>query len=98
MTGVYSGGLLYEYSFEGNKFGIVNIIGDQAEDTPDFEALKDALAKYPSPKGNGGFVKTTNSVLCPSKDASWLADNDDLPAIPDGAKKVYFRQPNCILK
>lgn len=97
MTGVYSGGLLYEYSVEGNSFGIVDIVGGQAEDTPDFQGFKGALAKYPTPTGDGGFVKTANSVPCPPEDESWLVDNDSLPAIPDEAKKVYFPQPGFMM-
>jgi len=30
MTGVYSGGLVYEYSEEGNNYGLVTITSDTA--------------------------------------------------------------------
>lgn len=87
MTGVYSGGLLYEYSSEGNKFGIVDITGSNASPKSDFAAFKSALAKYPAPTGSAGAASTTSSVPCPSQDPSWLVENDSLPAIPDDAKK-----------
>jgi hypothetical protein len=95
MTGVYSGGLLYEYSKEGNAFGIVEVSGDSTtvSELPDYAALKSALAANPAPSGNGGFVSTTNSVPCPTKDANWLVADDSLPAIPDAAKAVCSTRP-----
>jgi len=88
MTGVYSGGLVYEYSKEGNAFGIVevSVSSSTVDELSDFAALKVALSKYPAPTGNGGFTSTTTSVACPTKDADWLVEDDSLPAIPDGAK------------
>lgn len=90
MTGVYSGGLMYEYSLEDNGFGIVKISGGDATEQPGFAKYKKALAKYPTPTGDGGFTSTTNSVDCPTKDANWLVDTTLLPAIPEGAKAVSF--------
>ncbi|KAI1851084.1 hypothetical protein JX265_002869 [Neoarthrinium moseri] len=88
MTGVYSGGLVYEYSKEGNGFGMVELSGDSTDVTEDgdFSAFKSALAEYPTPTGNGGFTSTTNSVNCPSEDPDWMVKDDTLPAIPDDAK------------
>lgn len=88
MTGVYSGGLMYEYSLEDNGFGIVKINGDSATEQPGFAKYKAALAKYSAPSGDGGFTSTTNSVPCPTKDPNWLVDTTLLPAIPEGAKAV----------
>lgn len=92
MSGVYSGGLLYEYSREGNKFGIVQLSGnsDSVTEEDDFSAFKSALKKYPAPSGDGGFVSTTASVACPTQDSIWDLGKwgeSALPAIPDGAKK-----------
>ncbi|KAI0134644.1 Glucanosyltransferase-domain-containing protein, partial [Xylariales sp. AK1849] len=88
MTSVYSGGLLYEYSKEGNAFGIVDVSGSDTDvtDESDFDKFKSALSQYPAPTGNGGFVSTTKSIACPTADANWLVENDALPAIPDEAK------------
>ncbi|KAI0202073.1 Glucanosyltransferase-domain-containing protein [Astrocystis sublimbata] len=92
MSGVYSGGLLYEYSREGNKFGIVELSGssDSVKEDSDFDNFKAALKKYPSPPGDGGFTATSKSVPCPTMDSIWdLGDwgESSLPAMPDGAKK-----------
>ncbi|KAI0440216.1 Glucanosyltransferase-domain-containing protein [Xylaria telfairii] len=92
MTGVYSGGLLYEYSREGNDFGIVELSGNSAsvKEDSDFNKFKAALQKYPAPSGDGGFTSTTKAVACPTLDSIWdLGDwgESALPAIPEGAKK-----------
>ncbi|KAK6082159.1 glycolipid anchored surface protein [Seiridium cupressi] len=88
MTGVYSGGLVYEYSKEGNGFGVVEISGTNSDVTEEteFGNLKSALSKYPAPTGNGGFTSTTTSAACPTADDDWQVDSDSLPAIPDSAK------------
>ncbi|KAI1636996.1 glycolipid anchored surface protein [Biscogniauxia mediterranea] len=92
MTGVYSGGLVYEYSREGNDYGIVEVSGDSTDVTeePDFAKLQSALSKYPAPTGNGGFTSTTASVACPTIDDVWDIQDwgaSALPAIPEGAVK-----------
>lgn len=88
MTGVYSGGLMYEYSLEPNNFGIVQISGGKAVEQPGFAKFKAAMAKYPAPSGSGGFVSTTTSQPCPTKDAGWLVDTTLLPAMPNAARSV----------
>ncbi|KAK0616076.1 Glucanosyltransferase-domain-containing protein [Bombardia bombarda] len=89
MTSVYSGGLLYEYAFEDNGFGIVKIPSVESttvNEQSDFAKFAKALADNPAPSGNGGASSTTTSAACPTKDANWLVDSTLLPAIPDGAK------------
>lgn len=87
MTPVYSGGLVYEYSIEGNGFGMVKISGNSVVTEEDFDHYKSALSKYPTPTGDGGFTSTTNSVSCPTNDNDWLVTDTLLPAIPTGALK-----------
>lgn len=90
MTGVYSGGLMYEYSLEENDFGIVTIDGDSVEEEPEFKKMASAYSEYPAPTGDGGFVSTTNSVTCPTTDSTWdLGDwgVSALPAMPTDAEK-----------
>jgi 1,3-beta-glucanosyltransferase GAS5 len=88
MTGVYSGGLMYEYAMEANGFGIVSISGNTVSELPGFASLSAALAKNTAPSGNGGAVTATSATACPTKDANWLVDSTLLPAIPEGAKAV----------
>ncbi|KAI2467544.1 glycoside hydrolase family 72 protein [Annulohypoxylon bovei var. microspora] len=92
MSGVYSGGLMYEYSREGNGYGIVELSGSDAtvKEESEFASFKSALSKYPAPSGNGGFTSTTASAACPTVDDTWDLEEwgaSALPAIPEGASK-----------
>ncbi|KAI0892161.1 glycoside hydrolase family 72 protein [Annulohypoxylon nitens] len=92
MSAVYSGGLMYEYSREGNGYGIVELSGnsDTVKEETEFSAFQSALSKYPAPTGDGGFTSTTASVACPTVDDTWDLDSwgaSALPAIPTGAVK-----------
>jgi len=100
MTGVYSGGLMYEYSMEPNKFGIVSIEGGQdngftdqtgaRKELAEFASFAAALKKWPAPTGDGGYTKTTKAAACPTEDANWAFDGTAaLPTMPAGAK-TYF--------
>jgi len=101
MTPVYSGGLMYEYTFEENAYGIINITrpvpeniknqtGERIE-LPEYTSLSRAMEKYPAPTGDGGYVSTSTSVACPTKEAKWLVDSTLLPAIPEKAK-VFMQE------
>ncbi|GME33840.1 Beta-glucanosyltransferase [Neofusicoccum parvum] len=87
MTGVYSGGLVYEYSEEGSNYGLVKISGNSVTEKSDYTALKSALAKTPAPTGDGGYKSDGKASTCPSKSDTWEVDSDSLPAIPEPAKK-----------
>ncbi|KAL2176973.1 glycoside hydrolase family 72 protein [Thermothelomyces heterothallicus CBS 202.75] len=99
MTGVYSGGLLYEYSMEPNNYGIVKIKGGQAnggadqtgerEELPEFSAFAAALKKWPAPTDDGGYTKTSKASECPTKDAHWDVESSVLPDTPEGALKFF---------
>ena len=99
MTGVYSGGLMYEYSMEPNKFGIVEIQGGQdnggkdqtgdRKELAEFANFATALKKWPAPTGDGGYTKATKAAACPTQDANWAFDGTAaLPTMPAGAKTV----------
>ena len=87
MISVYSGGLVYEWSEEGNKYGLVEIEGDKVNPKPDYDALKKALAGTPPPEGDGGYKPNGPPSQCPKKSNTWDVDTDALPAIPSPAKK-----------
>ncbi|KAE8164783.1 Glucanosyltransferase-domain-containing protein [Aspergillus tamarii] len=88
MTSVYSGGLVYEYSQEPSKYGLVEINDNKVKTLSDYDALKSAFEKTSNPKGDGGYNQTGGANPCPAKDSpNWDVDSDALPAIPEGAKK-----------
>ncbi|KAG9232472.1 putative 1,3-beta-glucanosyltransferase gel1 [Amylocarpus encephaloides] len=93
MTAVYSGGLVYEYSEEGSKYGLVKVTGTKAAPLPDFTALQSALKKTPAPTGDGGYNSTGGASTCPKKSANWVVEGDSLPAIPSGAVKFLTEGP-----
>lgn len=88
MTGVYSGGLMYEYSMEANKYGIVEISGNNVEELDEYANFKSALSKYPTPTGDAGAAKTSHAVDCPTSDSVWMVDPTSIPTIPKQAEKV----------
>lgn len=85
MTGVYSGGLVYEYSEEGNGYGLVSIDGTTVTTNDDFTALKTAFANATAPTGDGGYNSTGGASSCPAQSSTWNVTSDALPAIPDKA-------------
>ncbi|EME87820.1 glycoside hydrolase family 72 protein [Pseudocercospora fijiensis CIRAD86] len=90
MTPVYSGGLVYEYSEEGNGYGLVKISGSSVSETEDFSALQSALKKTPAPSGDGGYKQNGQASKCPTKSSTWEVEDfsgEQLPAIPEGAVK-----------
>ena len=95
MTSVYSGGLVYEYSKEGNvdpgqKYGLVTISGNSVSELPDFSTLQSAFANTPLPTGDGGYKSTGQASICPAKSSTWLVSGDSLPAMPPQASQ-YFK-------
>ena len=89
MTGVYSGGLAYEYSMEENKYGLVTISDDLKSVTElgDFGRLKKAFAATPNPTGTGGYNAAGGKSSCPAQSTNWNVTSDALPAMPEEAKK-----------
>lgn len=93
MTGVYSGGLVYEYSEEGSGYGLVSISGSTVTTTTGFTDLKNMLAANMAPSGGGGYAANNSASTCPTKSTTWQVTEftgDELPAIPSAAVK-YFK-------
>ncbi|KAL1900088.1 1,3-beta-glucanosyltransferase [Ceratocystis pirilliformis] len=82
MTGVYSGGIVYEYSMEDNKYGIVKIGDSKVEELDEFSSYSKALSSYAAPTDAAGAASTTHAVACPTKDATWEVDPAIIPDIP----------------
>lgn len=91
MTPVYSGGLMYEYTYEENKFGIVTI-DDKAKTGPrtelkEFDNFAKAMAANPAPQGDGGYTPTQKASECPPTDSHWIVEGTLLPKFPARAQK-----------
>ena len=93
MSGVYSGGLVYEYSKEGDatqeKYGLVDLSSGTPSELPDFATLQSAFAGASNPSGNGGARSNGTASTCPTKSSTWLVDSDALPAMPAKASQYF---------
>lgn len=91
MTPVYSGGLVYEYTKEGDatqsKFGLVEIKGGDASELDDFKTLEQAFSSASPPSGDGGYKSSGSASSCPPKSETFLEDTDALPAMPEQAQQ-----------
>lgn len=87
MSPVYSGGLVYEYSMEESKYGLVKINGNNVEELDDFTTLKNAYSNATNPSGDGGYKSSGSASKCPTDSNSWnvTMKDDQLPAFPSGA-------------
>lgn len=85
MTAVYSGGLVYEYSQEESKYGLVTISGSTVTPLADFTNLVSAFKATANVQGDGGYNSTGGASNCPAKSANWNVASNALPAIPSGA-------------
>jgi hypothetical protein len=84
MTGVYSGGLIYEYFLEANGFGLVQLDGASVQELPDFTTLESQFKSTPAPAGDGGYKSNLSPSACPPSGPLWQV-NGSLPIIPRAA-------------
>lgn len=66
MTGVFSGGLVYEFTQEDNDFGLVELDGDAASMLNEYDTLATAFSKAPSqPTIPSSATNPKRPVNCP---------------------------------
>jgi len=88
MTGVYSGGLVYEYTVEPNGYGLVEVNDNgDIEPNADFERLAKAYKATANPTGDGGYKENGEASECPAESDNWQVEGTALPAIPSNAMK-----------
>lgn len=88
MTGVYSGGLAYEYTLEANGYGLVEVGSNgQVKPNRDFDRLMQAYNETPNPSGSGGARRNRSVPQCPPRTMQWEVDTERLPVMPAGAQK-----------
>ncbi len=92
MTGVFSGGLVYEWSQEENNYGLVKITGNSVSLLQDYNNLASEYKKTPNPSGSGGFKSGAAPAICPSNSSTFQGvwAQNVLPAQPSGAA-AYIR-------
>lgn len=99
MTGVFSGGLVYEFTQEPNDYGLVNITsGEDVIILDEFDSLGDAFGKTPKqPTIPSSASNPNRPVNCPAASTlSGITANFTLPTtqgaeyIKDGVDKTKF--------
>ncbi|KAJ1952454.1 1 3-beta-glucanosyltransferase gel4 [Linderina pennispora] len=101
MTGVFSGGFVYEYVEEDNKYGLVTVSGTKGTKTQDYDNFKKAL-KATSPKGvtMSSYSSSAKLQSCPSvgMSNSWMASST-LPPTPNNATcACMMKTLSCVSK
>lgn len=83
MSSVFSGGIAYEYSYETNGYGIVEI-NDSGDVTTneDFDELAAAFAATADPEGDGGYNSDATASECPAQSDEWVVADELIPAPP----------------
>jgi len=81
MTDVWSGGIVYMYYEEANKYGLVSVDGDSVSTLDDFNNLKSELQKIDPTSAKSSDVSAT-SISCPKTASTWKASTD-LPPTPE---------------
>ncbi|KAF2738310.1 beta-1,3-glucanosyltransferase 3 [Polyplosphaeria fusca] len=83
MTDVWSGGIVYMYFEEENKFGLVSVDGDSVKTLGDFSNLASQIAKVtPSGVKMNDFQPTnTAAAKCPDISEDWEAAGSPLPPV-----------------
>ncbi|CCE79442.1 Piso0_001504 [Millerozyma farinosa CBS 7064] len=82
MTGVWSGGIVYQYFEETNNYGLVSVSGSSVSTMDDFNSLKSQLGSISPSTANTKSVSSVSATSCPSTGADWSASTN-LPPTPD---------------
>ncbi|KAJ2626873.1 40S ribosomal protein S27 [Coemansia sp. RSA 1290] len=89
MQDTFSGGIMYEYTEEDNKYGIVKVsYGDsKVEKNDDFDNFKKAL-EAAQPKGvkMDSYKPSGKPSTCPKASSVWHVKSDVLPPTPSQAR------------
>ncbi|KAJ2051566.1 1 3-beta-glucanosyltransferase gel4 [Coemansia sp. RSA 922] len=102
MGNTFSGGIMYEYSEEDNKYGIVKVnYGDsKVEKNDDYDNLKKAL-KDANPKTIkiGDYKPSGKDSVCPKPSDTWHVKSEVLPPTPSSARcKCMMDSLGCTFK
>ncbi|KAJ5441268.1 hypothetical protein N7491_003674 [Penicillium cf. griseofulvum] len=95
MTDVWSGGIVYMYYEEANKYGLVSVDGDNVKTLPDFDNLSKQMASATPTgvKSDKYSVTTTVGRSCPTVGSDWNAASK-LPPAPNADLCECIVPPN----
>lgn len=87
MSSVFSGGIAYEYSYETNGYGIVEIDDGEVTTNEDFDELAAAFAAVTDPEGDGGYTENGTASECPAQSDDWVVEDLLIPAPPEAIEE-----------
>lgn len=98
MSGVLSGGIVYEYTQEDNDYGLVKVNGNGIQQLPDYSTVKNHFTQL-TPQGatNKASYKNTNYVArqCPPIDDNWQPSSVLPPTPSDEACQYILNSLSC---
>lgn len=99
MTNLWSGGILYMFHEEENKFGIMSVNGDKIKPLEDFQyySLQMNAIKPTYAKSSDVGASATATLQCPPRGANWNA-SPSLPPTPDkGVCECLANSLKCVV-
>ncbi|CAO3686099.1 unnamed protein product [Umbelopsis ramanniana] len=97
MSGIWSGGIVYEWSQQDNSYGLVQIdASGNVTPLTDYQNLKTELAKV-SPKSVSMDSYSSNSQAsqCPAENENWQASSNLPPTPSEGGCKCMTESLTC---
>ncbi|EIE91684.1 hypothetical protein G6F46_004831 [Rhizopus delemar] len=98
MSGVWSGGIVYEWTQENNLYGLVKV-DDQGgiQELPDYHNLREQMAKI-RPKGvdMDSYHEQRSASACPGISDNWKASSALPPTPSEGACACMIENLGCI--
>ncbi|KAJ9058588.1 1 3-beta-glucanosyltransferase gel4 [Entomophthora muscae] len=96
MQDVFSGGFVYEYSYEENKYGLVKINGNNVEVLDDYNTVKSRLTKVNPKKINAKTYNPTNKPReCPKVSETWKCSSKLPPTPSEEACRCAYETLSC---
>jgi hypothetical protein len=98
MTGVWSGGVVYEWTQENNRYGLVKVSDSgEVQVLPDYTNLQEQMNKV-NPVGvkMDAYNEQKSAATCPEINANWKASPNLPPTPSDGACECMVQNMNCV--
>lgn len=98
MTGVFSGGIVYEYFEETNDYGLVTVEGTSVSTLADYNAWSTRIhSASPTSINSASYTPSNTARSCPATGSTWMAVATPLPPPPsDAACSCMMNSLSCV--
>ncbi|SCW02131.1 LAFE_0E14862g1_1 [Lachancea fermentati] len=99
MTSVWSGGIVYMYFEETNKYGLVSVVNDKVSTLADYSYYSSEIHNI-SPSSasiNTASTSSTSSLACPATGSYWKAATALPPTPNDSLCSCMSSSLNCVV-